>query len=184
MDREDSRQLFHMLVGLGAIAVLLFLGRGFLLAGIFFTIIIGTLLMNARLLGKRIALVQWFEKRFEREGAPLPGWGSACYATGALIIVSFLPDAGQIGAALLMIGIGDGISTIVGRRGKIALPYNRRKTLEGMLAMFLSSLAAWYFIGPLAVPLAMVAAFAESIPRIDDNLTVPALCTAFLLVIG
>lgn len=184
MDREDSRQLFHMFIGVGALAVLIVLGKGFLLAGVFFTIIIGLLLMNARVLGRRISLVQWFEKRFEREDAPLPGWGSACYATGALIAVSFLPDIAHVGAVLFMLGIGDGISTIVGRRGNHAIPYNKKKTVEGMVAMFFSSLAAWYFIGPLAVPLAFVAALAESIPRIDDNLTVPVLCTAFLLVIG
>jgi len=173
-----------MAIGVCAIAVLLFLGRGFLLAGVFFTIIIGTLLMNMRLLGTKIALVQWFEERFERKHVPLPGWGSACYATGALVAASFLTDTGQIAAVLLMLGIGDGISTMIGRRGKIRLPYNEKKTIEGMLAMFISSLAAWYFIGDLAVPLALVAALAESIPRLDDNLTVPIACTALLLVIG
>lgn len=184
MDREDSRQLFHIAIGICAIAILMVLGRGFLLAGVFFTIIIGTLLMNARLLGRKISLVQWFEEKFEREGAPLPGWGSACYATGALLAASFLTDPGHIAAVLLMLGIGDGISTLVGRRGRNRIPYNRKKTMEGMLAMFVSSLAAWYFIGILAVPLALVAALAESVPRLDDNLTIPIACTALLLVVG
>ncbi|MFH0737400.1 MAG: hypothetical protein V1827_02845 [Candidatus Micrarchaeota archaeon] len=182
MDREDSRQLFHILVGLLAIAVLFFLGRGFLLAAIFFTLIIGTLLINARLLGARIGIADWFVEEFEREDAPLPGWGSACYAAGALIAVSFLTDTGQIASVLLALGIGDGISTIAGRRGRMKLPYNGKKTFEGALGIFFPSLLAWFFIGPLAIPFALIAMSAESIPRLDDNLTIPALCTAFLMV--
>ena len=182
MDREDARQLFHIFVGLTAIAVLFFLGRGFLLAAAFFTIIIGTLLINARLLGARIGIADWFVERFERKEAPLPGWGSACYAAGALIAVSFLTDTGQIASVLLALGVGDGISTIIGRRGRMRLPYNSKKTLEGALGIFFPSLLAWYFIGPLAVPFAVVATIAESVPRLDDNLTIPALCTAFLMV--
>lgn len=184
MDKELARQLFHMMLGLGALAALLLLGRGFMLAAIFFTIITGTLLMNARLQGARIPLVLWFEERFERDDAPLPGWGSACYATGALLAVAFLPDASSIAAVIFILGIGDGLSTILGRRGKLVLPWNRRKTLEGSLTMFVSSLCAAFFIGPAALPLAAVAAAAESLPRVDDNLAVPAACTAFLLLAG
>ncbi len=184
MDKETARQLFHMAVGFGALAALLLLGRGFMLAAVFFTIIIGTLLMNARLLGAKIALVQWFEGRFERDDAPLPGWGSACYATGALIAIAFLPDVPGMAAVIFILGIGDGLSTIAGRRGKVALPFNSRKTVEGSLVMFLSSLFAFAFVGWAALPLAIVAAFAESLPRFDDNLSVPAACTAFLLIWG
>jgi dolichol kinase len=184
MDKEPARQLFHMALGLGALAALLLLGRGFMLAAVFFTIIIGTMLMNARLQGARIPLVQWFEERFERDDAPLPGWGSACYATGALLAVAFLPDIHQIAAVIFILGIGDGLSTMVGRMGRLALPYNKRKTLEGSLTMFVSSLCAVFFVGPAALPLAAIAAAAESLPRVDDNLAIPVACTAFLLLTG
>ncbi|MFH0884752.1 MAG: hypothetical protein V1861_03510 [Candidatus Micrarchaeota archaeon] len=184
MDREDARQLFHMAVGLLALVALLIFGRGFLLAALFFTIIIGTLLMNARLLGKRIFIVQWFEERFEREDAPLPGWGSACYAAGVLLAAAFLSDVPQIAATIFVLGIGDGISTIIGLRGRMKIPYNRKKTLEGTLAMFYASLGAFVFVGPIAIPLAIVAALAESVPRVDDNLMIPAACVAFFLLTG
>lgn len=184
MHKEDARQLFHMFVGMMALAALLVFGRGFLLAALFFTIVIGTLLMNARLLGKRVFIVQWFEERFEREDAPLPGWGSACYAAGVLLAVAFLSDASQIAAVIFVLGIGDGISTIIGLRGKTMLPYNRKKTLEGTLAMLAASLGAFVFVGWAAIPLAFVAAFAESVPRVDDNLAIPAACAAFFLIMG
>jgi dolichol kinase len=182
--REDARQLFHILVGIGALFCLLLLGRGFMLAAVFFIILAGTVLMNARLLGRKVALVQWFEERFERRDAPLPGWGSACYAAGALAAISSLGDVSQIAAVLFVLGIGDGVSTLAGLRGRLRLPYNPKKTLEGTLAMFLSSLAAYAFIGPPAVPLAAVAALAETVPGIDDNLTIPIACTAFLLLVS
>lgn len=184
MDKEDARQYFHMAVGLLALGTLLLLGRGVMLAALFFTIIIGTLLMNARLLGKKIFIVEWFEEQFERDDAPLPGWGSACYAAGVLLAVSFLSNVPQIAAVIFVLGIGDGISTILGRRGRIALPHNRKKTLEGTLAMFFASLGSFVFVGPAAIPLSLSAALAESVPRIDDNLMVPAACAAFFLLFG
>jgi dolichol kinase len=184
MHREDARQLFHMGIGLTALAALLIFGRGFLLAALFFTIIIGTLLMNARLQGRKVFIVTWFEERFEREDAPLPGWGSACYATGVLLTLAFLQDISQIAAVIFVLGIGDGVSTIIGTRGNIRLQHNGKKTLEGTLAMFFASLGAFLFVGYAAIPLALVAAIAESIPRVDDNLMIPAACAAFFLIFG
>ena len=181
-DRELARQIFHMAVGIIALAVLLVLGRGFAMAAVFFTIIIGMMLINSRMLGRNIGLVQWFEERFEREDAPLPGWGSAAYATGALLAITFLSDISQIAAVILILGIGDGLSTIVGRRGRIRIPYNSKKTLEGALALFASSLASYYFVGPIALPLAFIAMIAESLPIVDDNISIPVACTAFFLI--
>ena len=182
MERETERQIFHIMVGVGALAALLMLGRGFLIAATFLTLIVGTLIMNARLLGASIPLIGWFEERFERRDVPLPGWGSACYAAGALVAAVFLQETVQIASVLFILGIGDGFSTLVGMRGSHRLPYSGKKTFEGMGAMFLSSLAAWWVLGPLALPLAVVAALAESVPGIDDNLSIPIACTAFLLV--
>ncbi len=183
MDRETARQLFHMTVGLIALAGLLAFGKGFMTAAVFFTIILGTILINARMRGLKIPLVQWFEERFERESAPVPGWGSACYAAGALLAITFLPEAAQIAAAIFILGIGDGVSTIIGRRGRMRLPYNKDKTVEGSLAFFVACLPAYAFIGPAVVPLALIAAIAESLPGIEDNLLIPLVCTIFLLAV-
>lgn len=183
MDKENRRQLFHILVGIIALAVLLHFGRSFTTTATFFIIIIGTILMNLRLLGMKIALVHWFEERFERSDAPLPGWGSACYAAGVLMLLTFLGNVNEIAAAVFILAVGDGLSTIVGRKGRVKLPYNRGKTLEGALAFFVSSLPAWYFIGPAAIPLAAVAGLAETLPKMEDNLVVPLVSIAFFLVV-
>ena len=103
MNEETKRQLFHIVVGVAAILFLLYFGRGIAIAAAFFTIIAGTILINARLLGKKIGLVRWFEKHFERPEAMFPGWGSACYAAGVLIPLTFLIDVPEITAIIFMI---------------------------------------------------------------------------------
>lgn len=183
MERETARQLFHLALGIVALLLLLHFGRGFMIGFVFFTIIIGTLLINIRLQGGRVAFVQWFEERFERPDAFLPGWGSACYATGVLILLTFLTDINAIAASILVLALADALSNMIGRRGRIKLPYNRSKTLEGSAAFFVSCLPAWYFAGPAAIPLAVVATLAESLPGLEDNLTIPIACTLFFLVV-
>lgn len=183
MDEELKRQIFHIVLGIVTLSVLLLFGRGFMVAAVFFTIIIGSLLINARLLGKKIILVEWFEKNFERPDVMFPGWGSACYAAGALIALTFLSDIGSIAAIIFILGIGDGIATVIGKKGRVKLPYNKNKTLEGTIAFFFASLPAYYFVGPLVIPLAIAGALVESIDfKIDDNLMIPIVCTALVLV--
>lgn len=185
MDREDKRQIFHILVGLMVIAVISYLGRGMAMGMVFFTIIIGLLIMNSRLLGKKNILtriVAWFEKNFERTNAPLPGWGSACYATGSLIAISILADQNRIMAIIVLLALGDGFSTLIGRRGKIRLPYNKEKTFEGAIAFIIAAMPVYYFLGPLAIPLVILSAVIETLPIIDDNLLIPIVATAFLVI--
>jgi dolichol kinase len=183
MEREVERQLFHFLLGLAALVLLAQFGRGFMIGTVFFIIVIGTLLMNVKLLGGKIFFVEWFEKRLERPGAQLPGWGSACYAVGVLLLLTFLTDINEIAASLVALGLADALSTVIGRKGKVKLPYNKNKTAEGAAVFFLSSLAGWYFIGPAALPLAFVATIAESLPGLEDNLAIPVACVLFFLVV-
>lgn len=185
MDREDKRQVFHILTGLMVIIVLSYLGRGMAMGMVFFTIIIGLFIMNARLLGKKnflTRIVVWFENNFERIDAPLPGWGSACYAIGILIAITILADQSRIMAIIMLLALGDGFSTLVGRKGTIKLPYNNKKTLEGSVAFIITAMPAYFFIGPLAIPLVILGAIAETLPLIDDNLMIPIVATAFLVI--
>ena len=182
MERENERQIFHLILGLVALTLLLVYGRGAMLVAVFTIFIVGTLLINARLLGKRIWLVQMFEEQFERPEAPFPGWGSVCYVAGVLILLSFMQQVPQIAAGIFVLAVGDSLSTIVGRKGKIKLPYNKNKSLEGTFTFFIASLPAYFFVGPVAIVLAMMATIVESLPLpIDDNITVPI---ASVIVLG
>jgi dolichol kinase len=184
MRMEFERQVMHLLVGVGAIAMLFLLGRPFTAATVFFVLLAGTLIVNLKINGMKIFFVQWFIERFERRDALFPGFGSACYATGVLIPLVFLTDINEVAACIIVLAIGDGLSTLVGRKGRIKLPYNRKKTAEGAAAFFGGSLAAVLFVGAGALPLAVVAAIVETIDfRIDDNITVPVACTLFFLVV-
>ncbi len=183
MDRELKRQILHVALGLLALGVLLLLGRGTLIALLFFTILAGTVIINLRLRGKKVWMVEWFEEHFERKNILLPGWGSACYAIGMLIVVTALNNINEMAAVMVILGLGDAASTLAGKDGEHSLPYNKNKTIEGTIAFFIASLPAYYFIGPLAIPLALVATLAETIPSVEDNITVPIACCLFLLVI-
>ncbi len=185
MKTETERQILHFLVGLATIAMLFTMSRPFTAGAVFFVLVVGTLIINMRIQKVGIPFVEWFVERFERKDILFPGFGSACYATGVLIPLVFLSDVNQVAACILVLALGDGISTIVGRKGKHTLPHNKEKTVEGSLAFFVGSLASLAFIGIMAIPLAALAAIVETINfRIDDNLTIPVFCTIFFLVVG
>ncbi|MBI5223424.1 hypothetical protein HY990_03305 [Candidatus Micrarchaeota archaeon] len=189
MDRETKRQLFHILIGFCALSALLLLGRKYLIAADFVIILIGTILINQRLLGKSIFWVEWFESQFERPDVLFPGWGSACYAAGILICATFLTSVPQIAAVITVLALGDSLSTLIGRYGgfgKIRLFYNPKKSLLGSAAFFFASLASYFFLGDiyLTLALSLVCTIVESLPiPFDDNITIPIAATIFFLVI-
>ncbi len=183
MSMELRRQAVHLLVGLTSLIFLLCGGRDFAIAIMFVATIVSSIPTHLRLLGMKPAFVGWLEQ-FERKGAPFLGWGSAAFFAGLLLLLAFLTDVNQIAASIFIVTVGDGFSTIVGHRGNIRLPYNKKKTLEGSLAFLLSSLPAYYFIGTMALPLVFLATLVESIHLgIDDNITIPASCIMFFMVI-
>ncbi|MFH1394349.1 MAG: hypothetical protein ABII71_04285 [Candidatus Micrarchaeota archaeon] len=185
MDRELKRQIFHLILGFVGIAILYLLGRNWLMAGTFFMLLGGLLIINRLVLGWQNRLVRLFLNTFERKEVLFPGWGVSAFAVGVLIIVASLESVPEIAAGLFVLGVGDSFSTIIGRNGRIRLPYNKRKTAEGMVAFFITSLPAYYFVGPAIVPVALAAAIIESLKiPIDDNLTIPVVCTLVFLLIA
>ncbi len=185
MDRELSRQIFHLVLGFAAIMILVVLGRYWLMAGTFLALIIGTLLMNQLTLGRRVGLVDIFIKYFERKEVFVIGWGSAAYTTGVLMLATVLENVPEIAAGIFILAVGDSFSTIIGAEGKHRLPYNRKKTVEGTIAFFIFSLPAYLFVGPAIIPVALVAALVEGLDiPLDDNLVIPAVCSVMFLLLG
>lgn len=185
MEKEDQRQIFHILIGVCAIIWLYMFGRKALMIADFTVIIIGLLLINQRIQGKKIGFVRWFEERFERSEAIFPGWGSATYAAGVLIATTMLTNREEIAAVIAILALGDSLSTIIGRRGKMKLPWNEDKTIEGSLAFFIfGSAAAFPFIGIGAFLVGALLTIFESIKtEIDDNILIPLVASVILLVI-
>jgi len=181
--KELGRQMIHVLIGITLIVFIFMFGKTKLVALTFFTLLIGSVLINMKLIGQKIGMAEWFEKQFEREDALLPGWGSAWYVAGFLLLATVLTDTNQIAAGIFVLGISDAASTIIGKTlGKHKLPYNKNKSIEGSVAFFISALPAWFFVGEIIIPIAFLAALVESLPlKIDDNITIPLVCIAVFL---
>ena len=182
--REINRQLFHVILGLALLFVLFNFGRSktiYFLSAILF---VGLLLINLVVRKIRVPIATWFVETFERKHAPLPGYGSAWYVVGLLLSCLLIHDVYYLAAAVVVFAFGDAASTIFGYRAKIPLPYNKKKTIEGTFAFILFSLSSFLFVGWYAIPLALFAAFIESLPLgIDDNLSIPLACSIFFYLI-
>ncbi len=178
--KEGSRQAIHILLGISFLLVLNFYSRKALEVGLFSALLLGALATSFMMQGWRIPVLSWVVEKYERKGVRFPGYGSAWYAVGVLMASLFLADAAQLSATICLLAFGDGFSTLVGRKGKARLPYNKSKTAGGTAAFFAFSLISYVFIGPAAIPLAALAAIVESLPiPFDDNLTVPLAAILF-----
>lgn len=184
MPREIARQTFHMVIGIVVLIVLFLFGPNALMAFVFFSLLIGFLLVNQISLGKRYGIVQWFVDKFERPNQRFPGWGSACYGLGVLMLAAYLRDPLEIAASIFILAVGDSVSTLVGRNGWHRLPWSESKTMEGTLAFFLSCLPAYFFVGWVIVPIAAISALVESFDfPVDDNLMIPIACICYFFLV-
>jgi dolichol kinase len=183
LSREKARQYFHIVLGLLLLILLLLGGRFVFLFSLFLILIIGSFVVNLYSLGM-MKEIDLFKERFEREGVKVMGLGSALYILGMLGTAAVLQDQNEIAATILLLAMGDGAATLFGLNGKYALPWNRKKTLEGSVAFFFFGLSSCLFVGARAIPLALLAALVESLPlAVDDNILIPLIVSVFFLVI-
>lgn len=183
--REANRQFFHIAIGIVFLMLLHLYGQHSFEITLFAAVLAGLLAMHLVIRSHRLPFVTWFIESFEREGVRAPGFGSAWYAIGVLFATVSIHDVGPLSAVICILAFGDSLSTIIGRRGSHPLPYNKKKTMEGSIAFFMGSLTAYYFIGPLAIPLALACAIAESLPiPFDDNIIIPAAAILFFMAVG
>jgi len=181
---EDERQIMHALFGVFSIALVLFMGRELASYVLSVMLLLGLILVHVKFSYKSIGLFEHFIRRFDREGV-VPGYGALTFVAGALAITTLLETVPAILASLFILGIGDAVSNIVGRRSRRALSYNRKKTVDGTLAFFLSSLPAVLFAGPAAILVAAAAALAESMEsEVDDNLIISVVCVVLFRLVG
>jgi len=117
------------------------------------------------------------EKMFKEHERPntLPFKGTTEFFIGCFLATVIFEPTIAI-AAIAILSLADALSTLIGSyHGKHKLPINRKKTFEGSTAFFLTAIfVLLFFANPLkAFIVAILATFAEMIPKIDDNLTVP-----------
>ena len=137
---------------------------------------------------KEIRLVKKILQIFEREKdiKTFPGRGSFFLVFGAWLALAVFPKPIVLASVTIM-AIGDSLATIIGKYiGRIPLPFNKEKSLEGSMIAFLGSvLAASYFVPfPQAMIGGAAAMFIEALPlKIDDNAIIPLIAGWTMMLI-
>ena len=125
------------------------------------------------------------DRRYDPESSsPKPFYPTLWLLAGIAIIGLFGKFVAI--AAILTFALGDGFSTIVGKRiGKHKLPYNKTKSIEGSIVFFLASflgvfgiyiLAGYWHWLPALVSALVGSVIESAIPSnfwLDDNFAVP-----------
>lgn len=110
--------------------------------------------------------------------------GATYVLLGAILTLSFFSKPIAIYAFTTLI-IGDAFAALVGKSFGKHKVFNLSKTWEGMLAFFITSLIASYFISGLSWQVKLIGAYiatvVEVLPlKIDDNLTIPIISAAVM----
>lgn len=181
---EVKRQLFHLSLGL-----IISFGIYFLkpVLGSFFTVTPLVITLSLMLLIPRVApdlkISNHLLYHFERDHniIKFPFKGAFWYALGIIFPILLLPL--EIACAvIIVISVGDSVSTLVGR------PYGKHKvkekTIEGFLAFVLFGfVGAAIFVNPfLAITFAFLGGLIELfLTFLDDNFLIPVILTFLYL---
>jgi dolichol kinase len=200
VQREAHRKGFHMTTGILVTPIVLYAGLVFAtLAGLAtLLVIVAVEYLQAR---HRLAVpVLTKQLLATRRPGELFSWASTTFLVVALLILWLVPTPIAL-AALAMLGIGDGLSALVGKSiGRNKLWYNRAKSWEGSLAGFLAGalgalLVTWWFytatgtsypflaIVPICIAGALAASVVESLPQWEDNVSVPLASAGTMMVL-
>lgn len=189
---EMHRKAWHMAGGIVATPLLLYTGLEYAtLVAVAAIVFVFAVELLSLLYG--IHLPFWADqlKRTRRPGEGF-SWASVGFLATIVTLGWLVPEPLALAAAGLL-AFGDGLSALVGRAvGRVRIPWNPKKTWEGTLAGFAGGLLGasllflwWQHERPgMHVPIdgaiavlavgAAAAMAAESLPRIQDNVTVPA----------
>ncbi|MEM0372726.1 MAG: hypothetical protein QXO69_02730 [archaeon] len=169
---ELKRNAFHLALGCALALMILSIEKTYSLVIFAAAIILGMILSELIVRGKKISVLDFFIRHFERENVR-PGNGVLHFLTGAFISLAFFPKE-TVFVAVLILAFVDSFSTVFGTcYGRIKIRKN--KTLEGFLAGFASCFIVTSFFIPLHVALVacLVASVVELYAFLDDNVLIP-----------
>ncbi len=165
LKKEDRRKLFHLSIGL---LIALVLGMNRIVGMVFILVLIVWGLPNyiyarKRDIPKPIKKVMGILERNGKKGE-----GSLAYVLGCFI-ASLFPLSSSI-PAILVLAFSDALSTMVGKSNK----NSEKKTIEGSIVFFLSSMAILnFFMSPLkSLLIALLSSSLEFFSK-EDNLLIP-----------
>jgi dolichol kinase len=117
-----------------------------------------------------------FLNSLERESTPL-GIGAIWLAAGLLLAVGIVGNLEVLAIIIFILMVGDSLATIIGSSVRSPkLPYNRRKSVAGLLANFIpAAIFAFFLLGYAGIVFAAVGSVVESASRypLDDNYMIP-----------
>ncbi|MEM3399445.1 MAG: phosphatase PAP2 family protein [Candidatus Micrarchaeia archaeon] len=180
-----GRRLLH--IGFGTIVILFIMLSSYLPYGFYMLefmlamfFLIGFIILDAKLKGIQLPIIDYLIDKLERPHA-LPAEGAFWYGLGVLLAFSYVGEPIKTAAVISLLAFGDGLSTLIGRKGRIPLPYNKRKTLEGTAAFLIGGSLSYFFVGPAGILLSLLCAIVETFYfGIDDNFLVPLTCVIVL----
>jgi dolichol kinase len=173
---EIRRQIFHILFG---ILLVITLQKGWINSWhLFWTLVVG-IVISWLSLRFRIPIIAWLLDKFERKHTR-PGKGAITFFIGALLSLQLFEfDIACV--AILILALGDGVSSLVGPFGKIKTQLSEKKLLEGTITgSILGGIAGSLIILPIEAFLAAATAMIFEAMEIrlnqkllNDNVTVP-----------
>ncbi len=183
---EIRRQLFHILLG---IVLVCLLSHGILAARDLFWILAAGILVSWISTRRRLPIIGWFLDKFERKQVR-PGKGVITYFIGVILALELFPrDIAY--AAILVLAVGDGVSSLVGPFGHLKTKLSDKKLFEGTIAgAAFGGAAAMVFVTPFeAFVCAIIAMIFEAMEirlnqkLLNDNVTVPLVAGTVILLL-
>jgi dolichol kinase len=117
----------------------------------------------------------------ERKSTPL-GMGAIWFAAGMLMAMGMVHSTHVLAVIIFATTIGDPMATLFGIRIRSPrIPYNRRKSVAGFMAIFIfSGIFGYFMIGPAGLGIGIISAVVESMAYypFDDNLILPVILGA------
>jgi dolichol kinase len=179
-EKEVKRQLVHMGLGVFLYFLVYYVRKRYLIPLMTFVLVFGIVLRYFLLKKYRWKFFEKFLRVFGRPGEV--GMGAMFFIFGSLISVLFFPRE-TAALSILVLGIGDGIATIAGKKSKHKL-YGS-KTLHGSTAFFLSSFVIISIINQdilQSLFVSLIVSTIELLSPLDDNIIIPPI-TALLLTL-
>jgi dolichol kinase/membrane-associated phospholipid phosphatase len=184
---EVRRQMAHASVG---VAIIFLYYLDMVSAGVLLGVLVagGVVSMLSMIMDIPVVrtVLDYFERPHHRRS--FPGRGSFFMVLGSLLAIVFFPKDIAL-ASIAIMALGDSVTNVFGRYfGEVKLPYNPKKTVDGVLmGIGAATLGALYFV-PFHVALvaSVLAMFVETwdlkvFVEIDDNILVPLVAGSVML---
>lgn len=183
---ELRRKLFHIAFGWVLAGALYF---GYITVWHLFALLVGGIIVAWFSTFLRLPVIGWLLERFDRPH-DFPGRGALTYVIGVLLAFGLFPRDAAL-AATVILAVGDGVSGLVGRFGKIKTRLSNTKWFEGTFTGgLLGGFAACAFVTPFeAFAAGFIAMIFEAMELrlnqkiLNDNVIVPLVAGTVIVLI-